>query len=162
MSAASRLLPPEFDRYLSDVRRHCLRVSRDKHLAEDAVQDVFLIAVRRAHTVRDPEHWRGWLFRVARRRLADLYRDRRRRSAVELPAGLEAPAEEDEEDSCRRTQSILRAIRRLPGPVRVAVRMRYLKGDSLKDIATQLETTIDAVKSSLYRARRLLRRQGLR
>jgi len=157
-----RPLPPDIDRHLAAAREYCLRLSRDKHLAEDAVHDAYLIAVRRGHTVRDPAHWRGWFCRVARRRLLDLLRARSRRSGVPLTEEIAAPTPDEVEESCRRTRRILRAIKNLPEPVRAAVRQRYLEGEPLKRIAARLNTSVDSVKSRLYRARRILRRETRR
>ena len=82
------------------VRRHgpmvfgvCRRFLNDRHDAEDAFQATFLVLVRRARKLRQPELLGNWLFGVARRvaqkakARADRRRDRRGRAA-EVPGGL--------------------------------------------------------------------------
>ncbi|MGC4107842.1 MAG: sigma-70 family RNA polymerase sigma factor [Thermomicrobiales bacterium] len=42
--------------------------------AEDATQTIFLKALHSLHTCRDPEHFAGWLFAIARNVVTDTYR----------------------------------------------------------------------------------------
>ena len=67
--------------HLEDVRAWCLIRSGDPHLAEDIMQETALAALRQLPTLRDPDRLRGWLFRIAQRRLADAARTR----PVEVP-----------------------------------------------------------------------------
>src|SRR6185295_18825588 len=53
---------------------------------EDLVQDVFLQALRRLGTLREPERFGGWLAMIARNRATDFHR--RGRDTVELTDDL--------------------------------------------------------------------------
>ena len=143
--------------HLEDLRRWCRRRSRDSHLAEDVAQETVLIALTRLATLRDPNRVRGWLFRVAQRRMADEMRRRR----VELPLTCEpaAPAPTPPPDRSRAV-AVRQALRRLPPFLRRPVRMHYLKGQPIREIALELETTVNGVKARLYRARRMLREEA--
>src|SRR5215207_2757153 len=59
-------LEPLFARYEGPVFRFLFGVLRDHHRAEDALQDTFVQAIRRAESVA-PDTFRGWLFTVAYR-----------------------------------------------------------------------------------------------
>src|SRR5262245_55103325 len=75
--------------------------------AEDLVQDVFLIALRRLSTLRESGAFGGWLLTIARNRAVDYHR-RAREVAVEVP---EAAAEDEPQ---RRAREILEQIQGLP------------------------------------------------
>ena len=69
--------------HFEDVRAWCRQRCADPHLADDVAQETALTALEHLADIRDPARIRGWLFRVAQRRLAD--ETRRRRG--ELPLG---------------------------------------------------------------------------
>src|SRR3982751_2495240 len=84
-----------FARYEGPLFRFLLGMLRDRHRAEDALQDTFVRALGRLDGV-DPEHLRGWLFTVAyhqamllRRREA--CRSRRLRPVAVSAAGAADP-----------------------------------------------------------------------
>jgi RNA polymerase sigma-70 factor (ECF subfamily) len=152
--------PTEVLDHLDDLARWCRRQSRDSHLAEDIVQETALAALLRIHTVRDRRHLRGWLFRVAQRRFADAHRSCR----GELPLTKEpyAPDPDDSGNPDLERHARLRVrrlLRRLPLTLRRPMRMHYLEGHPLREVAGRLGTTVNGIKSRLYRARRILRAQ---
>jgi RNA polymerase sigma-70 factor (ECF subfamily) len=145
--------------HLADVHRWCLTRSGDPHLADDVAQETVLAALVQLDSLRNPTQLRGWLFRIAQRRLADASR----RRPTELPLTVEPPAplsdEPDEERDVRIAREVRRVLRRLPAFLRRPVRMHYLQERSLRDVAFRLRTTVNGVKSRLYRARQMLREE---
>jgi len=149
----------EMVEHLDDVRAWCLIRSGDPHLAEDVMQETALAALRQLPTLRDPGRLRGWLFRIAQRRLADAARTR----PVEVPLTVEpqAPAAEGPPRmDARKLRLARRAVRRLPLFLRKPVRLHYLQGRPLREVAHRLDTTVNGVKARLYRARRLMREEA--
>ena len=149
----------EMVEHLDDVRAWCLIRSGDPHLAEDVMQETALAALRQLPTLRDPGRLRGWLFRIAQRRLADAARTR----PVEVPLTVEpqAPAAEGPPRAdARKLRLARRAVRRLPLFLRKPVRLHYLQGRPLREVAHRLDTTVNGVKARLYRARRLMREEA--
>lgn len=144
--------------HMDDVRSWCLMRSGDPHLADDVMQETALAALRNMGALREPERMRGWLFRIAQRRLADAARRRR----VERPLTMEpeAPPAEPPPPS-ERVERLRRVLRGLPEALRRPVRLYYLQGRPLQEVAMSLHTTVDGVKARLYRARKLLRRANL-
>ncbi len=147
--------------YERALRRFVRRRTPDTHLADDVVQETFLHALGRLPEVRDPARLGAWLFRIAERRLIDA---QRRAAAFEQPLLIEPPAppgdflsEPDEEDSSIPYPELQRALRKLPPSLRRPMRMHYIQGRSVRDVARHLDTTVAGVKSRLYRARRMLR-----
>jgi RNA polymerase sigma factor (sigma-70 family) len=55
-----------YDRYSDRLYDFCVSVLRDRHEAEDAVQDTFVLAAQRLGQLNDPQRLRPWLYAVAR------------------------------------------------------------------------------------------------
>lgn len=80
-----------YQRFGATVSRWALRLTRSAADAEDVVQEVFLVAHRRAPDAGDLVNPGPWLFRVTRNVARHLWRDRRRRDAFELVDLLDLP-----------------------------------------------------------------------
>src|SRR5215510_8779241 len=76
-------LEPLFARYEEPVFRFLFGVLRDHHQAEDALQETFVQALRKADQV-SPDSFRGWLFTIAYRQAMLL-----KRKAKRLPAQVD-------------------------------------------------------------------------
>jgi len=146
-------------RCLKELRRWCLRKNADPHLVDDVIQETALAALQQMDQLRDPDNMRGWLYRIMQRRLAEASRAR----PAELPLTIDpvAPAPPSP-PSTQTMRAIERALRRLPLCLRKPVRLHYLRGWPLKDVAASLDTTVNGVKARLYRARRILRERKKR
>src|SRR5215510_4518724 len=83
-AASFARMAPENDNRISDIvkreqsrlRGFIRRRVADPRDAEDILQDVFYALVEANHLLMPIEHVTGWLFRVARNRIADLFRER--------------------------------------------------------------------------------------
>jgi RNA polymerase sigma factor (sigma-70 family) len=140
------------------VRRICRGVLHDSHEADDAFQATFLVLVRKAPSIEDPERLGGWLRGVAYRIALHARGRQSRRRAVEtswaaLSRGDPPPAELTPE--LRRV--IGEELDRLPDSYRQAVTLCYLQGLTHQETARRLGSPIGTVKVHLVRARRLLR-----
>ena len=149
--------------HLPDLERWCLRRVADPHVAADVTQEVALIALVKLPRLRDPLRIRPWLFRIAQRRLADELR--RRATLLPLTVDIAAPdppTSFDDRANCPRRRRVRAAVRRLPVFLRRPVRMHYFQGRSLREVARRLDTSVNGIKSRLYRARHMLRREAQR
>ena len=123
----------------------------DYDLAEDARQEAFIGAYCDLMALRTPAAFPGWLRQIVRKHAIELVR-RRRLSLVPLD---EAPEPVDGE---RRIDEVLEererlaearaAIERLPESEREPVRLYYLEGMPLGDIARRLGLPLQTVKKS--------------
>ena len=77
-----------YEAYFDAVYGFCYQLTRSAADAADAVQETFVKAVERLHTLRDPAMFRGWLYAIARNAALDLLRGRSR--VGKLPEDLEA------------------------------------------------------------------------
>ncbi|HVS31414.1 MAG TPA: sigma-70 family RNA polymerase sigma factor [Thermoanaerobaculia bacterium] len=120
--------------------------------AEDAVQDVFLQAMKRLSDIRDPATFGGWICSIARRRAVDHFRRGVRHE--ELPEHVQARA-----DSSLRAQAAeaLAAILSLPEAYHETLVLRLVEGMSGAEIASITGLTPESVRVNLHRGFVLLR-----
>ena len=143
------------------VYRFALRLCNDPHAAEDLTQETFLRAWRQRARLRDPRAGGAWLFRIT----ANLWRDRlrRRRCHVDQARPLEddpldrTPAPEQLASEREEFQRALDALRELPPRQREVLYLSACEGFSTVEIGEVLGIRADAVKASLWLARKTLR-----
>ncbi len=145
-----------YDRSVTDVYSYLYSRLRDRALAEDLTQDVFLDGARRSasgQTVEVP-----WLIAVARNKLVDHWRaTSRRERKLRL---LRSPAEADPPalDTLDETRSA-EVLQTLNPTYRLALVLRHVDGLSVPQVAEHLGRTIAATEQILSRARSAFRRE---
>jgi RNA polymerase sigma-70 factor (ECF subfamily) len=118
---------------------------------EDLVQDVFLLALRRLDTLRDPERFGGWLAMIARNRATDFHR--RSRDTVELSDEMPGP----EQGGDAEAMAVLGVLRGLPEAYRETLVLRLVEGMTGPEIAARTGMTEGSVRVNLHRGMKLLR-----
>ena len=117
---------------------------------DDLVQDIFLHAFRKLHTLRDGSAFGPWIAMIARNRAVDFYR--RSRETVEITEDL-AGSERQE----ARAAEILELIRSLPEAYRETLVLRLVEGMTGPEIAGRTGLTAASVRVNLHRGMKLLR-----
>ena len=125
---------------------------------EDAVQETItrMLGALDAGRIRFRTFDR-WIFATARNVRIDLYR-RSAREHVGAEPDTRA-AEEDTERRCQHKEAerlLARTIRALPDHLREVFVLRHDRGMNYRDIAEELDISINAVGLRLHRARRIL------
>lgn len=142
----------------------CLRLLRERSLAEEALQEGFLDAWRGAATFR-PErgHALGWLATVVRNRAIRLARRQARGAPVDDAAGA-ADQPSDERDALDRLadledeRALAHCLRELSEHERRAILLAFYQGLSHGDIARRTSRPVGTVKSWIRRGLNRLRR----
>ena len=137
-------------RYAQMVYRMAYARTGSKTDAEDVVQVVFLRLVRARPSFRDEEHSKAWLLRVAANCTNDLFRLPWRKR--EEPLRPSMAAEEGPEFS-----GVLEAVLALPEKYRLVVHLYYYEELSTAEIGRIIGRSEGAVRSRLFRAKRMLR-----
>jgi RNA polymerase sigma-70 factor, ECF subfamily len=122
----------------------------DRHLAEDAAQETFVIACRELPKLRQPDRFAPWICTIAKRVAGRMARARRDRGVLEDTAAPTANVGPDHADL------VQQAVGKLPDKAREVVVLHYFTGLSHKEIAASLGLSQEAVHGRLVRARRIL------
>jgi RNA polymerase sigma-70 factor (ECF subfamily) len=157
------------ERHHAPLYRYLVGVARDAAAAEDALQDAFAAAWRKASTFRGASSGRTWLYTLARNALAHRYRRHENRpdvaeslEALGGAAGWGEPSSGDRvlaalEDRDR----VQKALARLSPDDREVLALLDVEELSAKEAAEALGIGVGALKSRLHRARlRLLAELG--
>jgi RNA polymerase sigma factor (sigma-70 family) len=154
------------------VRRHgpmvwgvCTRALPIAQDAEDAFQATFLVLVRKARSLSQPEQLSPWLYGVARRTALKARAEATRRRAREN-AVMDRPAQEASDVLRRELRQVLdEEVSRLPARYRTPFLLCYLEGLTNDEAARRLGCPKGTILSRLSRAREILRgrlaRRGL-
>ena len=146
-------------RYRDRLTWHALCIVKERQEAADAVQDVFIKAMRETR-FWDPEfEIRAWLFRVTTNLCYNIVRDKKRRSGIlaampeeQVPQGR-TRATRDHVQGQQMRKGMLQAIDQLTPKHREILLLRYYNDLSYREIAAALEIKLGTVMSRLSRAR---------
>jgi len=146
-----------YDRYARMV--HGILLSRvPPREVDDLVQEVFLLALRQLHALRDISRFGAWLATITRNRANDYFRRT-------IPDGkLTEPVSENQAESRTNNHTaeqeaamILAVVRDLPEPYREPLILRLVEGMTGPEIATRTGLTHGSVRVNLCRGMQLLR-----
>jgi RNA polymerase sigma factor (sigma-70 family) len=135
-----------------------LRVAGED-LAQDLTAAVFERAVSRQHTLRHPEAFGAWLFRIARTTVAGYYRQQRPVTSLELAEEQPAPDPSPPEAVMRREElaRLHEVLLMLSSREREIVRLKFGGGLGNQEIGQVLRLRPGHVAVILYRALHKLR-----
>jgi RNA polymerase sigma factor (sigma-70 family) len=157
----------------SRLRNFIRRRVPDPRDAEDILQDVFYELVEANRLLMPIEHVTGWLFRVARNRITDLFRKKK-------PESFSDTAVADEDDELLRLEDLLPspdagpeglyarsvlldelelAVEELPEEQREVFVAHELEGRSFKEMAAETGVSVNTLLSRKRYAVRHLRRR---
>lgn len=160
------------DRYAGPLFGFLCRFVGDEDAAKDLAQETFVRVYQNRSAFKTGTLFSPWLFTIAGNLARNHLRARARRPEVpldaagqddaptiadRLPANDETPDERLLRDE--RHSEVRRAVAVLPDDLREAVVLCELEDRSLAEAADLLSTTVKAVESRLYRARKQLREQ---
>jgi RNA polymerase sigma-70 factor (ECF subfamily) len=163
--------------FRKELLAHCYRMLAAVHEAEDAVQETYLRAWKAWPDFEGRSSVRVWLYRIATNVCLTALEQRGRRA---LPSGLGAPATDlspgsppddpavrfvepiaesllDPASIVTRRESLrlalITALQYLPAKQRAVLILREVLAFPAAEVATMLDTSVAAVKSTLQRAR---------
>ena len=149
--------------YQRPVYNVCYRMLGNAVEAEDAAQEVFVRAFFKLDTYDSGRKFSSWLFSIASHYAIDQLRKRRMQviSWDDLPPWRWLPDENSPQPEeyllkDEATQEVHALLDTLPADYRAAVILKYWHNMPYEEIAQTLSTTVSAIKSKLFRARKML------
>ncbi len=152
------------DAYKGPVFNLAYRMLYNAMEAEEAAQEVFIRAFTRLETYNPAHKFSTWILSIASNYCIDILR-KRRALLLSLdeplpphPALMSDRAEGPEAQSVQNEQQAMvqELLASLPEDYREAVVLRYWYDMSYEEIAAVMDTSVSAIKSRLFRARRQL------
>jgi RNA polymerase sigma-70 factor, ECF subfamily len=125
--------------------------------AEDMVQEVFMLALRKLKALKNPDSFGGWLLAITRNRASDFHRDRT--ESVELTEGH--GQRQPKTQALLLAEAVLKIIQELPEAYRDTLVFRLVEGMTGPEIAERTGLSHGSVRVNLHRGMELLR-QALR
>lgn len=163
--------------YQDRIVNTCYRFVQHAADAEDVAQEVFVEILQSIDQFRRDASLSTWIYRVAVTRSLDFLRKKNRKKRLgHLKQMLGFHAEENEiafepEDHSEPTEALerqeraavlARAVSALPENQRIAITLNQYEGLSYAAVADIMTTSVSAVESLLFRAKKNLRKQLLR
>jgi RNA polymerase sigma-70 factor (ECF subfamily) len=146
-------------RWNDPLWRYLRRVAGNDQAAQELAQDTWLRVLRGIPRLRDPARLRPWLFGIARRVAMDSLRHQYSAPRTTDVADIDAPADDGSETQHEDLAAMEDELERLPLIEREVLTLFYLKELSLSEVADVIGVPVGTVKSRLFRARQLLRRE---
>ena len=147
------------ERWHQPLWTYIRRVSGSDDVAAETLQDVWLRVLRGIARLREPARLRPWLFGIARRAVMDRLRDKYAEPEAVDAATVDLAAADDEHELTQEIGFMHEELARMPVVERDVLVLFYLEELSLTQLAEVLAVPVGTVKSRLFRARRMLRRQ---
>ncbi len=146
-----------YERTARGVWAYLARVTGDRQLADELLQEAFYRFLRAANTHQSEAHRRNSLYRIA----TNLAKDARRREVIRPFADLagdeiERVAASDTAGVSERLTDFTRAMAELKPRERAMLWLAYAEGASHREIAAALGLGEGSMKTLLFRARRKL------
>ena len=160
-----------FKEYFPRLFRFALgRVENDPALAEEVVQRTMCIVVRKMGSYRGEALLFTWLCQICRNEMSAVYRQRGDRYRADIPiddhpavqAALESMWPDDlRPETAQRQEEIAQfvhaTLQQLPARYARVLELKYVDGDSVAEIARELDLSEKATESLLTRARKAFR-----
>ena len=146
------------ERYERPLRYFINRLLDNSELTEDIFQDTWLTVIRRIHGLREIDSFPAWLYCIARNKVYQQLRKKRKVSGLDENIPVEDYAEDDDfspEDAAK----VHRCLRELPLEYREVLMLRFLEQMSYQQISQVLNCKLGTVRSRIHYAKLALKKE---
>ena len=155
------------EKYRRNVHALAWRKVGDFHFAEEITQDAFLQVYKKLSTLRNPNHFAGWLYVITNRLCKNWHRKSKSAAIQSLESISKREIDEfsykcyeseqrENEVSELRIETVKKLLQKLPESERTVVILYYLGEMTAKEIGNFLGVSVNTIKSRLQRARKRL------
>ena len=147
--------------FTPQVFRFAMRLTRDRHRAEDLTQETMYRACRNFSQLQSPDRLLVWILKITVNLFRDDIRRQKRQSVQTLLQEPESSAVSAEDNllTTERLQAALQAMDSLPERQRTVLHLFAVEQMSLAEIAAILDTNVNAAKANLFHARQAMHRR---
>ncbi len=150
-----KVLPDVFkhdmtEKYFNTVYRLAFNQMKDKEMAEDVTQDVFLKFLNYGKEFESEEHVKAWLIRVTINACKNVFNSSWYKKSAPLDENI--PIEDKE------ISDIYKAVTNLPKNYKAVIHLFYYEDMTVAEISKALKTKESTVKSQLKRGREMLKK----
>lgn len=137
--------------YHGDVFRFVQSYVKDKDLANDLLQEVFIKIHLKKEGLEDEKFLKNWVLSIARNTVADHFRKITPSVNLEIVPGDQEHAQEHSPEDCLQP-----LIKQLPKKYREAVMLSDIQGKKQAVVAKELNLSLSGAKSRIQRGRKLI------
>lgn len=152
-----------YQRYVIPIYNYLYSQVHNVAEAEDLTSKTFLVALESRSKLRDPARFAGWIFRIARNKAIDHFRQSKIRQVEPLfdeefqpTAKFDWTAESDREELI----TIRGLLQKLNPEDQELIHLRLAAGLQFREIATVLNSAENRIKKRYYRVIEQLRAQA--
>lgn len=137
----------------------CFRITRNRDLAEDAVQEALLSAWNKRHQFQRGARLDTWIYRIAVNAALQILRKNRtaRWEPLEVDLVDQRPTPDHERAGQELAAELDDALLGLSEIERICFVLKHLEQWRLREIADELETSVDTIKQAVFRGVKKLR-----
>jgi RNA polymerase sigma-70 factor (ECF subfamily) len=150
-----------FERHHTSLYHFCLRMTGNRQVSEDLVQDIFMRMLKHRKSFQRDTAFTPWMYRIARNASIDyLRRASRAPDAIEEmdePVGS-GPSVEEQAAQSESATLLRKALLRLPVERREVLLLSRYQFKTYEEIARSLDCSVSAVKIRAHRAIKQLRK----
>ncbi|MDR4886028.1 sigma-70 family RNA polymerase sigma factor [Fredinandcohnia sp. QZ13] len=152
------------DQYGQEVIMLAYTYVKDKQLAEDIAQEVFIKCYEKLDSFRHESSYKTWIYRITINKCKDVFKSWHYRLLIftDLIKGKkDIAAQSAEFENVKREENLWVAemVMSLPLKLREVIILYYFEELKIEEIAEMLEIKLNTVKTRLHRARYVLEKK---
>jgi RNA polymerase sigma-70 factor, ECF subfamily len=149
-----------WDQFAAPLRSFVAKRAPREVDPDDVLQDVFVRIQEQLPKLRDADRIDAWIFQIARNVVADAYRRRTRRDALDertTAEGSAPPSDDDRSAEASLAGCLASMIAELPEPYRQAIELTEIRGVTQAEAARLVGISVSGMKSRVQRGREQLK-----
>jgi RNA polymerase sigma factor (sigma-70 family) len=155
-SGVAEMLGVLFDRYQMPLFNFFYKMTANRPMSEDLVQEVFFRILKYRESYRPGTPFRAWMYQIARNARVDSFR--RQRPEVSWEPEMEpSVVAQDSAQQKQETQMLYRALLQMPEEKKEVLILSRFQGLKYEEIAQLLGCEVNTVKTRVHRALQELR-----
>jgi len=150
-----------YDRYANRIYSRLLRLTQSEQLADELLQDTFIVLWNKRHTINPDLSIRSWLYKVAENEVYQLYRKIARDKKLQehiVSTFIETYSHTEEGLFYKESQDLLnKAMEQLSPQRKEVFKLCRIEGLSYQEAAYQMGLSVSTVSNHLVQATSIVR-----